>query len=471
MSELFKVNTPLPAQEANRVRPQGPTQTQINIQQVPDPGRVTQPPQQNNINADRETNRFLYNFESNYDKFLKLLRMSPDAASAYETLFFTRMENVVSSGISEGLAAEMAEYMELLKMNEAELLELIKSQLQSAVKFEGPFFNILRQVFNATISSDLQYAVLEMLRNYDSMTSSQHILDHILANLQSMVERMPANQASELQSMIDQLIKEHSNGHNQANVNIMKNSILPFLSSYIGSRGDYGLFRDLATMFTLSLVRYESGSIDSFLQSFRRLMTFDEISAAFRGADRNELEQYMISSRYADNKLMDKFISVLSRGLSGESGLSNRPVFENIMQSLLINESVYMPLIHAVIPADVMGNLFYGEMWVDPDSDEGAEGVSGESRGIKILMKYDIKNVGYFEMIILSRDSSVDMQLFYPESLESSRADIRDAVSGIMDRNGLAVSNFALSKLTAPKTVSEVFPKIYERKNSINVLI
>ncbi|MCL2538976.1 MAG: hypothetical protein FWE66_01425 [Oscillospiraceae bacterium] len=472
MSELFKVNTPLPAQEANRIRPQGPTQAQVTVQQVPDPTRVTQPPQQNNINADREANRFLPNFESNYDKFIKLLRASPNAASAYETLFFTRMENVVSSGISEGLAVEMAEYMELLQMTEAELFDLIKSQLQNAVKFQGPFFNILRQIFNQTLSGDLQYSVLEMLRNYDSMTSSQHILEQILSNLQNIAERLPEGRAAELREMIEMLMKEHANGQNQLNVNIMKNTILPFLSQYIAERGDYGVFRDLATMFTLDLVRYESGSLENFLQSFRRLMTFEDVATAFRGADIGELEQYMINSRYPNHKLIDKFVSVLSRGLSGESGLINRPVFENILQSMLINESVYMPLLHAVIPADVFGNLFYGEMWVDPDSDEGSEGSSGgEARGIKILMKFDVKSVGYFEMIMLSRENAVDMQLFYPENLESARGEIRTAIGEIMSRNGLSVSNFSLGQLTVPKNVSEVFPKIYERKNSINVLI
>jgi len=471
MSELFKVSTPLPAQEANRVRPQGPTQTQINIQQVPDPTRVTQPPQQNNINADREANRFLPNFESNYDKFIKLLRAAPNAASPYETLFFTRTENIVSSGISEGLAVEIAEYLELLQMTEAELFDLIKGQLQNSVKFQGPFFNILRQVFNQSLSGDLQYSILEMLRNYDSMTSSQHILDQLLSNLRHMAERMPASQAAELSGMIESLVKEHANGQNSANVEIMKNAILPFLSAYISNRGDYGIFRDLATMFTLDLVRYESGSLENFLQCFRRLMTFEEVSSAFRGADRNELEHYMINGRYPDNRLVDKFISVLSRGLSGESGLVNRPVFENILQSLLINESVYMPLLHAVIPAEVFGNLFYGEMWVDPDSDEGSESSGGEARGIKILMKFDVKNVGYFEMIMLSRENAVDMQLFYPDKLESARGEIRAAIGEIMNRNGLSVSNFSLGRLTVPKTVSEVFPKIYERKNSINVLI
>lgn len=471
MSELFKVNTPLPSQDANRMRPQGPTPSQINVLNVPDPTRVTQPSQQNEINADRDPNKFLPNLESNYEKFLQTLRSSPDSVSLYETLFFTRMGNIVSSGISEGLAAEISEYLEMLQMNEAELLGFIKGQLSSSVKFNGPVFNILRDAFAGTNSSTLQYSIIEMLRHYDSMTSTQHILDQLLINLQGMAERMPENRANELTAMIDALIKEHANGQSQTNIDYIKSEIIPFLSQYISSRADYGAFRDLVTMFTLNLARYENGSTESFLASFRNLMTYEEISGVFPGVDQNELEQYMISSHYQKNEIVDKFISVLSRGIAGESGIANRPVFENMLQSMLINESVYMPLLHAVIPAELFGNLFYGEMWIDPNSDEGASQNNPDAPAVKILMKFDIKNVGYFEMILLSRDKSVDMNLFYPEHLDSSRREFRTAINEIMNRNGLTVTGFMSAIMTVPKTVSEVFPKIYERKNSINVLI
>ena len=471
MSELFKVNTPLPSQDANRMRPQGPTPAQINVLNVPDPTKVTQPAQQNEINADRDANRFLPNFESNYEKFLQLLRSSPNSVQFYESLFFTRMGNVVSSGISEGLAAEIAEYMSLLQMNEAEMLEFMKGQLQNSVKFNGPVFNILREIFDGTESGSLQYSIVEMLRHYDSMTSTGHVLEQLLINLRDMAERMPESRAAELSGMIDALVKEHPNGENEANINYIKNTILPFLSEYISARGDHGAFRDLVTMFTLNLVRYESGSSENFLRSFQSLMTFEEVSGAFPGVNPEELERFMISGRYQENAIVEKFISVLSRGLAGEAGIQNRPVFENILQSMLINESVYIPLLHAVIPADYFGGLFYGEMWIDPNSDEGTTQADGDAKGIKILMKFDIKNVGYFEMIILSREKNVEMNLFYPEHLESSRSEIRSTVGGIMSRNGLSVNGFMLGVMTEPKTVSEVFPKIYERKNSINVLI
>ena len=128
MSELFKVNSPPPAQEVNRVRPQGPTQTEVSVQNIPDPTRVTQSPEQSGVNADRDYNRFMPNFESNFDKFVQMLRSTPDSVSLYEELFFARMGNLVSSGISEGLAAEM---------NDLPSADEIGAELEQFLRAEG----------------------------------------------------------------------------------------------------------------------------------------------------------------------------------------------------------------------------------------------------------------------------------------------------------------------------------------------
>ncbi len=57
--------------------------------------------------------------------------------------------------------------------------------------------------------------------------------------------------------------------------------------------------------------------------------------------------------------------------MRGEAGAQSKGVFQNILQALLVSESVYMPLLHAMIPAEVAGKLFYSEVWVDPDAEEG----------------------------------------------------------------------------------------------------
>ena len=74
-------------------------------------------------------------------------------------------------------------------------------------------------------------------------------------------------------------------------------------------------------------------------------------------------------------------------------------------------------------------------------------------------------------MILLSKQENVDMQLYYPEKLSTYKKMIQDGVSNIMERNGLRFQSFYTDVLQTPKTISEVFPKLYERMNAVNVRI
>ena len=168
--------------------------------------------------------------------------------------------------------------------------------------------------------------------------------------------------------------------------------------------------------------------------------------------------------------LMDKLTEILERGINGkETGYEAKSVFANIINSLLLNESVYMPLLHLMIPADIDGKLMFSEMWIDPD--DRSEGGTQEEKQTKLFIKFDIKDVGYFEMILLSRGETVDMQLFYPERLAVHKKMIQEGISNIMERNGIHSTSLYTDVLQTPKTISEVFPKLYERMNAVNVRI
>ena len=74
-------------------------------------------------------------------------------------------------------------------------------------------------------------------------------------------------------------------------------------------------------------------------------------------------------------------------------------------------------------------------------------------------------------MILLSRGETVDMQLFYPERLAVHKKMIQEGISNIMERNGIHSTSLYTDVLQTPKTISEVFPKLYERMNAVNVRI
>ena len=114
--------------------------------------------------------------------------------------------------------------------------------------------------------------------------------------------------------------------------------------------------------------------------------------------------------------------------------------------------------------------MFFSELWIDPNANQGSEDEE-EGRAVKLLVKFDIRNVGFFETIILMQNKTVEMALFYPEKYKEREIEMKDALTEIMARNDLSFKSLFLAQCEKPKTISEVFPKIFERRNAINVAI
>ena len=123
-----------------------------------------------------------------------------------------------------------------------------------------------------------------------------------------------------------------------------------------------------------------------------------------------------------------------------------------------------------MVPANIDGRTMFSEIWVDPKHKEKND--KGQKEECKrLLVKFDIKDLGFFDLIITQRKNGVDLQLYYPEALKQKEDIIKKDIAGIMEKNGLPLKNFALGLSFKKKTIEEVFPQIYERINMINVKI
>ena len=145
-------------------------------------------------------------------------------------------------------------------------------------------------------------------------------------------------------------------------------------------------------------------------------------------------------------------------------------MFQNILQSMVLNESVYMPLIHLAFPMNVDGRKLFSEMWIDPD-EEGSSTQAGAKHTARIFVKFDIRELGQFKLLLLYGDNAATLQLYYPEKMQKSEADIHKGIKNILDRHHFRADNIYLQAGGGPSSPVEVFPKIHERKNSVDVRI
>ncbi len=472
MPDLLRVTQPITSNENNigRARPQDqpPQPTIVN---VPDPSRVTKTTDQT-VYSERQNQRHDPNVKSNFDHFVGLLRSTPYLSQTITQLIFTRMGNVVNSGISEDFAANIAKFMDLLNMNEAELLQFVLNQGNTSAKFSGEIFDMLRQSLSGSNSSDMTNAILQFVKTFDNASSNGQLINSIIANLKNIAQYMPKSKGEELLSLANKLIASAEQGSNPANMNTLKTEIFPYLSKYITQTKDFGSIRDIISTLTANYVNYENGSVDNLMQSFEKLFNYPQLADKLSQIPAEQIEAMLLNARFknADTRLMDLFVNIISNGLTGGSDATNKEVFENILKSLLINNSVYMPVEHMIVPVFINGRHMFSEIWVDPDA-SSSSGDDSDENTAKLLVKFDIENIGFFELVMLYKGGNAELLMFCPPALSKKYDSIKLALQKILENNGITCQNIAVEKSVQPLVISDVFPKIFEKRDSINVKV
>lgn len=466
MSDILKVSVPTSGYENNvKTNPISINDTQI--PNIVDPSKVTRP---NGQQASLEQQLSLF-YESNFEGFVSALRNRPDVVELFSQIFF-QMGIEVKSGIGENFAEELAKFLQMTKMTEGDLLSFVKNQAESSVKFQGPFFQMLQQVMNQTSSTELQREILNFLKTYNSVDSSASTMKNMYSLLENITKYMTSNYRAPLEQLMEKLHLPQAltswQGADPANIALIKKEIIPFLSNYIKQTNDMGPVRNLITMLMLNIAKYENGTMGRLTQNFERLMGYQDFNRIFGDMKPEDLRQLLLEK--TGKAYADQFHALIEQGMKGEAGLEAKSIFQNIMQSLLLNESVYMPLQHFMLPVDLMGKMLFSEIWVDPNHKRKND--KGEVRqSNKLLIKFDIKDVGFFDLIIVQEDRSVDLQLYYPSSFTDKEKEIQKDIAQLVEKNGLILRTALYARSWKPKTISEVFPQIYERKNAINVKI
>lgn len=292
-----------------------------------------------------------------------------------------------------------------------------------------------------------------------------------------MADAMPASWATWLREATARLENGIAAGDRQGNLRLLQQGVLPHMSSYVNQTHDMGRARAILTMLTLDMARYENGSEENLLQAFHRLTSYGTLKSQLGSVDDKALLSLLRGSQFTRETpataYADHLASAASMALRGEGSAETQQIFQQLMQAMLINESVYMPVNHYLIPLEWNGRMLFSELWVDPDAEEREDrrGGSGSGGAIKFLFKLDIQSLGAFDMVLMHRDGDVDLQISCPEKVAAFSAQIQQSVSQILVRNGLRPQEVSVRKLTRPLALTEVFPKIFEGMNSINVKV
>ena len=425
------------------------------VQNVPDLDKVTgadhRTEQQDASHAGSQIR-----YDSNFQTFIQQLRQTQDLSSTLSKLMMKEGMSV-TSGMSEGIAEEMAQALQMLKMDQAELLKFLAAQMKAGTRFGGALFALLRNAYARASSDGVRADILQFLRNYADFGATVHIEGNILRNLADMVENGMAA------------------GDRKGNLELLQRGIFPYMGGYVERTHDLGLPRTLLTMLALNMARYENGSEEKLLESFHQLSGYGTLKGQLENIDDESLLRLLRSSQLGQNEpaiqFSDHIAAAAARALRGEGGAEVQQAFQNLVGAMLVNESVYMPVNHYLIPLEWNGRMLFSELWVDPDAEDRQSRSGGKGNVMKFLFKMDVQSLGLFDIVLTAQDGEVDLQIACPEKVVPFSQQIETTVSQILARNDLRPSRVAVRKLERPVTLTEVFPKIFEGKNSVNVKV
>ena len=484
MPNILGVTNPVPGRDnANNLSgrnvplTQGNTQNNPNIQNVPDLGKVVHA----DGRTDRQDNTLLGNqqparFDSNFETFVQRLREAPNMAEALARLFGGREGTVVLSGMSAGVAEEMSQIMKMMRMTPDELLVFLKGQMKSGSRCGGALFALLRNAYATTSSVSVREDILQFVKTYMDHVSSDHIGKNILRNLRGMVDSMPASWGETIRELMEQIEKDLEAGERDAVLNTLRQKVFPHMGEYVARTHDLGTPRELLSMLTLDLTRLENGSLQNLLDAFRRLVSYGTLKEQLGGIDDQSLLTLLRANLFdpaaGANQFANHLAAAAARALSGEGDANVQTIFRQLVAAMVINESVYMPLNHFILPLEWNGKFLFSELWVDPDA-EREQGSGGRKSGkcVKILFKMDVQDLGAFDVLLTSADQEVNMNVLCPQTVTPFADRISQALTGILTRNGFKTGNVTVRQMQRPLTLTEVFPQIFEGRNSVNVKV
>lgn len=475
MANILQVTPPSVNTDNNRILDSQEArnhQDNQRIQNPVDPSRVVRADGQEEGKTGTATGEGAYHIidhESNYGAFLQKLADAAGLPKLLEQLLLKDSAGYIFTGQGAvgGLVEQLLSSMQL--ESPEELLEFFMGQQAQQAKFSGPFFDGIRTLLAQNPSENLKDAVMAFLKGFNDFSSGSHLLQQMRSLTDDIGRLMISPYKTDFQQLADAMDWEAANGDTAANTGLLNGRLIPFLSNYISRTHDYGAVRDAVMLFVLHAVKYENGGEERLRQMFDRMAGNREFGRFFKGDAKAGFDSALGAMvRQPGNSFADIFTSLLLKGANGEAGLENIQSFYNILNGMLLNESVYLPLLHILVPFQFRGKDVMSEIWADPDAEKERD---GEGRRVKMFFKFSIQNLGNFDMILGLCDRQVEMQIYVPPLLTARTESIQDHITGILKKNGLELNRLLVREKTGDISLEDVFPGIREKERTINVRI
>lgn len=443
------------------------------VQNVPDPTRVVRAESRTEQQgADNALDSNVLRYDSNLQTFLQRLRETPELPQVLRRTMVLLRGIAQTPGIQPGIAQEISRLMEMLRLDAQGFERFFMEQVHGGNRFSGPLFSLLRQAYDTLPGEHARRAVLEFAWRYSDFSSTEHIGKSMVSLLQQMKDYLPKSWRGRLEEITARLENGLAAGSRAENLKLLEGELIPYLGSYVERTHDLGPLRGLVSLLVLQVTRYENGDETQMLQSFRQMEGYGGVLGGLNQLDDAAILKLLRENDFsrAGSSFADALSSTAAKALRGDYGPDVRDGFGEIVRSLLVQQSVYMPINHLFFPLEWNGKAAYSELWVDPNArEQKGDGTAQEK--VQFLFKLDLESLGLVEISLAAREDQVELQVYGPEGVSSHSSVIAGDLKEILRRHGLSGREVRVSKLERPLELTRVFPNLFEGKQGVDVKI
>lgn len=464
----------------NPINDNGNNKIKVNSESLPfdviDATKVLKPSKQEGSNSSQ--NGLSYNSDSVFEKFIQALQSSPVMSEGGKKLLLNNQfinHNIKNDPI---LSALFDNFIKNIEMDEKEVLSFLKFQQNSYTKFHGEFFNSLRSLLNKNSNNDdFKVIVRNFLKSYDCFVSVDETYNSISSTLKNIYNNLPQVLKEPFNDIVDKMILDNYTNSSDLNLGLLRNEILPFVGRYIAKMNDFGPIRDYVSVLVHNIVRLESSSKENFSTDLDNLFDFLKFNLNIDNDALQNIKMSLINNyettTNVKNESIDSFFKLIESGIKESENKVNKGVMEDITESLLFSQNVQIPLTHMFLPLNYNGMFMFSELWVSKDYENSDDKKrKNEPKEVyKVFITFDIQNIGYFETILVFKDSKLSLEINVPSSFKNYSKLIKSDISKILNKKSIQVSDIYINECVKRRRFNEVFNNLSERKNGVDVIV
>lgn len=363
----------------------------------------------------------------------------------------------------------------------------------------------LRSLFSLMLPGSMSGALNNILKSYDSTGNVASLIDRLGIMINSVDDMdkktMLADKANEILANLPFLEKDVSFASDSIlnqqslvmlseklgqNLNSALNGISPqALSQMLSAADTSGGSAAIRAAFEMLLPQNSTGELNLLLRSFNATgnlnKLIDNLSIVLNSVQdmdkkimlaqtMNEILGNLTKAEginYKPPTSMANLMDFLSKNINDPSLKSLSSMSRSdIMQGLLAAPGALTPLLHYLVPVNDGGFKAFGELWADPDAEGG-----GAKDAKHIFLCFEIEDVGYFELELRSLDKKLNVQLLCPSGTEGVFSKMKEFIPKIASQNGYNAEDTRIGTVVKRRDLSQVFPKIQDKRSGLNVKI